>query len=233
MNITVVRFPGTNCEHDLVVTAKDIFGSTASVISSSERSLPTNTDLLFLPGGFSYGDYLRPGAMAKICPIMKAIREFAGSGGRVVGICNGFQILCEAGLLPGVLLPNKTIKFLSRPVHVRVENIENYVTGALTVGDVIEMPVAHFDGNYFAEPHVLSEIEGNAQVVFRYCSPSGEVSADSSEWNPNGSCNAIAGVCNKERNVVGFMPHPERRIDLQKSKPGCSNHEHIRSLFTG
>ncbi len=214
MKVGLVLFPGTNCDHDVVVASNDLFGADPEVISSRSRELPANLDLLFLPGGFSYGDYLRAGAMAKVSPIMKSVKEFGEKGGKIVGICNGFQILCEAGLLPGVLLPNKTTRFISRPVTLKVENSETYLTNSLSKGDLITAPIAHFEGNYFAAPEVIKELEENNQVLFRYCSSEGEVNHEDPNCNPNGSANSIAGITNAKGNILGFMPHPERAIGV-------------------
>jgi phosphoribosylformylglycinamidine synthase len=170
-------------------------------------------DLVVLPGGFSYGDYLRTGALAKLSPVMQAVKEFAGRGGRVLGICNGFQILCESGLLPGALLENVGQRFLSRFVHIRTERSVGFFTSGMEPGGVITCPIAHFQGNYYADPATLAELEANGQVVFRYSGADGSVAPEDRSTNVNGSCNAIAGICNKAGNVVGLMPHPERAVE--------------------
>jgi phosphoribosylformylglycinamidine synthase len=172
-----------------------------------------NADLVVLPGGFSYGDYLRTGALAKLSPVMSAVKDFAAKGGRVLGICNGFQILCEAGLLPGVLLENVGRRFLSQFVHIRTERSAGFFTGGMNPGTVITCPIAHFQGNYYADAATLEELESNGQVVFRYSDSDGNVSPDDRSSNVNGSCNAIAGICNRAGNVVGLMPHPERSVE--------------------
>ena len=214
----IVYFPGTNCEHDLQVAIPKLGGGTPSLISCKDREIPSHITRLFIPGGFSFGDYLRTGAMAKITPIMPAIRDFVEKKqGIVVGICNGFQILCEAGLLPGVLLPNRTTKFLSHPISLKVEDTSTPLTAHLKKGEVITVPIAHFEGNYFAEPDVIADIEENNQVLLRYCSIDGEVDSSSKEANPNGSIHSIAGIRNREGTVFGFMPHPERVLDMPLS----------------
>jgi phosphoribosylformylglycinamidine synthase I len=166
--------------------------------------------MVIVPGGFSYGDYLRAGALARFSPVMKAVERFAASGGLVLGICNGFQILVEAGLLPGALMRNRSLKFICKEVFLRVENPRLPYTGLYQKGQVIRLPIAHADGNYYVDPGTLSEMKRRDQIVFRYCSPEGEVSE---EHNPNGSAEAIAGVCNASGNVLGMMPHPERRAE--------------------
>ncbi|MCB0331082.1 MAG: phosphoribosylformylglycinamidine synthase subunit PurQ [Bdellovibrionales bacterium] len=213
MRSAVVTFPGTNCEHDIEVLVQSVTGALPQKVWAKDRTLPDDTEVLFVPGGFSYGDYLRCGAMAKVSPVAAAIREFAASGKPVVGICNGFQILCELGLLPGVLLPNRTTKFLSRMVSMKVESTNTPITARLDKGEVFTVPIAHFDGNYFATADEVKRLEDNDQVVFRYCGLNGEVDHESPLLNPNGSVNSIAGVRNEAGNVVGYMPHPERIIE--------------------
>ena len=166
-----------------------------------------NCDAIIVPGGFSYGDYLRTGAIAKFSPVMEAVRNFAASDGLVLGICNGFQILCESGLLPGALMRNVGLKYVCKPVQVRVENAETPFTGACRQGDVLTIPIGHMEGNYFCDQATLAELKRNQPIVFRYCSPAGEITADA---NPNGSLENIAGICSPGRNVLGMMPHPER-----------------------
>jgi phosphoribosylformylglycinamidine synthase len=170
-------------------------------------------DLVVLPGGFSYGDYLRTGALAKLSPVMQSVKDFASKGGRVLGICNGFQILCEAGLLPGVLLENVGRRFLSQFVHIKTEKSVGFFTSGIEPGKVITCPIAHFQGNYYADEATLKEIEANGQVVFRYSDAQGNVAPDDRSANVNGSCHAIAGISNKAGNVVGLMPHPERAAE--------------------
>jgi phosphoribosylformylglycinamidine synthase I len=224
VNTAVVSFPGTNCDHDISVLVKALSGHEPIRVWATDRSLPKNLDLLFIPGGFSYGDYLRCGAMAKVSSIAPAIIDYAERGGNVVGICNGFQILCELGLLPGVLLPNRSTKFLSRIISMQVASHDSVVTSQLSPKEVFHVPVAHFEGNYFASEEALKEIEDNNQVIFRYCSPEGLIDEASTEWNPNGSCNAIAGVRNASGNVVGYMPHPERIFEpeIDPSRTGAA-----------
>ena len=211
MKVAVVLFPGSNCDHDICYLFGSVLSCDVDVVWHRESSLG-DPDLVMIPGGFSYGDYLRCGALAKVSPIMKAVKEFAAKGGAVLGICNGFQILCESGLLPGVLLQNVRRKFLSQFVDIKVENTSTPFTKALEVGSVINCPIAHFEGNYFADSDTIRSLEDNNQVIFRYCSGDGEVDSSSLVSNPNGSINSIAGISNEEGNVVGMMPHPERAI---------------------
>ncbi len=206
MTFGVVRFPGSNCDFDTVHALRDVLKRKTVLLWHKDHDL-RGVDCVVLPGGFSYGDYLRSGAIARFSPIMQEVRAFAAAGGRVLGICNGFQILCESGLLPGALLRNKGLKFLCQHVQIRVENVRTDFTRALRKGQVLRIPIAHFDGSYYAPPRVLREIERRGQVVFRYCDPDGEVTAAA---NVNGSLNAIAGVRNDRGNVLGLMPHPER-----------------------
>ena len=208
MKAGVVVFPGSNCDHDMQHVLGTVLGGEVSLLWHKESDIGKQ-DLLVIPGGFSYGDYLRTGALAKLSPVMESVRRFARAGGPVIGICNGFQILCEAGLLPGALLQNVSMRFLSQFVHVRVEQKQTPFTSGLKRGAVITCPIAHGEGNYYASDAELDRIEGEGQVVFRYCGPDGEVKGDPIS-NPNGSARSIAGVCNAERNVVGMMPHPER-----------------------
>lgn len=212
MKVSVVVFPGSNCDHDMVYTYGTLLGADVTTIWHRERALGA-PDLVVIPGGFSYGDYLRTGALARLSPVMEEVVAFAKRGGAVLGICNGFQILCEAGLLPGALLQNISMRFLSRFVHIRTESTETLFTQKFDIGHILHCPVAHFDGNYFADPATIKQIEDNGQVVFRYCDQFGEVDPASREVNPNGSINAIAGISNRERNVVGMMPHPERAVE--------------------
>ena len=209
MKVAVVVFPGSNCDHDAYHAAKDVLGQDAEYIWHKDTDLK-GADVVILPGGFAHGDYLRTGAMARFSPIMQAIRAFAGTGGPVVGICNGFQILLEAGLLPGAMLRNRSLKYQCEYVHVRVEQTDTPFTRGALVGQVLRIPIGHGEGNYFAPPEMLTAIEANRQVVLRYTDPDGRVG---DAWNPNGSVNGIAGVCNERRNVVGMMPHPERACE--------------------
>ena len=206
MKVGVVVFPGSNCDHDTYHALKHVCGQEAQFVWHKDSDL-RGLDAVVLPGGFAYGDYLRTGAIARFSPVMRAVTEFAGQGGTVLGICNGFQILQEAGLLPGAMLRNRTVKFLSQPVHVRVERDDTAATAGISVGTVLTMPIAHGEGNFYVADDELERLEQAGQVVFRYTTKDGRLS---DEVNPNGSLHAIAGVCNRERNVVGLMPHPER-----------------------
>jgi phosphoribosylformylglycinamidine synthase len=206
VTVGIVVFPGSNCDHDTYHVLKHVVGQEARFVWHKDEDL-RGLDAVVLPGGFSYGDYLRTGGIARFSPVMQAVQAFAKRGGPVLGICNGFQILQEAGLLPGAMLRNRDVKFLSVPVHVRVERDDTIATAGLAPGTVMTMPIAHGEGNFYAEPEDLARLEGEGQVVFRYTDQGGRVTeAD----NVNGSANAIAGVTNRERNVVGLMPHPER-----------------------
>lgn len=207
----IVVFPGSNCDHDAHYVVEKILNQDAKLIWHKEGSVG-DVDVIILPGGFSYGDYLRCGAIARFSPIMKDIVRFANNGGLVIGICNGFQILTEAGLLPGVLLRNKSLLFVCKYVYLKVENADTKFTNQCSKGDVLEIPVAHGEGNYYAEKDVLKKIEDNNQVVFRYCDKSGNLT---DEANPNGSLNNIAGIVNERGNVLGMMPHPERASDSE------------------
>ena len=209
MKVGVVVFPGSNCDHDTYHVVKHVMGQEACFVWHKDASLG-DVDAVILPGGFAYGDYLRTGAVARFSPIMRAVTEFAARGGPVLGICNGFQILQEAGLLPGAMLRNKTVQFLSMPVHVRVETSDTIVTGGIPPGTVLTMPIAHGEGNFYLPEHELDRLEGEGRVVFRYVTADGRMTE---EANVNGSSRAIAGVCNEKRNVVGLMPHPERAAE--------------------
>jgi phosphoribosylformylglycinamidine synthase len=209
VKFAVIVFPGSNCDHDAHYAATHVLGQSADLIWHKDVDLK-GADVVILPGGFAHGDYLRTGAMARFSPIMGAVRAFAERGGPVLGICNGFQILLEAGLLPGAMLRNRGLKYRCEHVHVRVERIDTPFTVNARAGQVLRIPIGHGEGNYFAPPDLLQSIESNGQVVFRYTDPTGRVDDD---WNPNGSLNGIAGVCNASRNVVGMMPHPERACE--------------------
>ena len=209
MKFGIVVFPGSNCDEDALHTARDVFGQEADYLWHKDTDLK-GSDVVILPGGFAHGDYLRTGAMARFSPIMGPVREFAERGGPVLGICNGFQILLEAGLIPGAMLRNRSVKFQCEQVHLRVEQIDTPFTSACRKGQVLQMPIAHGEGNYFAEPDVIARLEANRQVVFRYTNAEGEVT---DEANPNGSAAAIGGLCSEARNVVGLMPHPERACE--------------------
>ena len=210
MTFAVIVFPGSNCDHDAYHAAKDVLGQQAEYIWHKETDLK-GADVVILPGGFAHGDYLRCGAMARFSPVMREVQAFAARGGPVLGICNGFQVLLEAGLLPGAMLRNRSLKFQCEQVHIRVEQTDTPFTLACRRGQVLQIPIAHGEGNYFAEPDVIARIEANRQIVFRYTNAAGEVR---DEANPNGSAAAIAGICNETRNVVGLMPHPERACEL-------------------
>ena len=206
MKVGVVVFPGSNCDHDTAHVLGTVCGQDVRLVWHKESDLGS-LDAVVLPGGFSYGDYLRTGAIARFSPVMRAVGEFARKGLPVIGICNGFQILQEAGLLPGAMLRNAGVKFLSQPVHVRVERNDTPATAGITPGTVLTMPIAHGEGNFYATPEELARLEGEGQVVFRYTTRDGRLDPAA---NVNGSAGAIAGVCNPQRNVVGLMPHPER-----------------------
>jgi phosphoribosylformylglycinamidine synthase I len=205
----VVVFPGSNCDHDAYHALKEIFHQDVRFLWHKDSSLE-GVDAVILPGGFSYGDYLRSGAIARFSPIMKEVIAFANGGGMVMGICNGFQILCEAGLLPGSLLRNAGLTFLCRDVHLRVEHTNSAFTSACREGEVLKIPIAHGEGNYYADADTLAGLERNNQIIFRYCDPGGAVNGES---NPNGSLENIAGIVNDRGNVMGMMPHPERASD--------------------
>jgi phosphoribosylformylglycinamidine synthase len=209
IKIGIVVFPGSNCDHDAHYVAETIMEQDARLIWHKEASIG-DVDVVILPGGFSYGDYLRCGAIARFSPVMKDVVRFANNGGLVIGICNGFQVLTEAGLLPGVLLRNKSLLFICKYLHLRVENANTKFSNKCEPGDVLEIPIAHGEGNYFTDPETLKRIEDNQQVVFRYCDRSGQLT---DEANPNGSINSIAGIINENGNVLGMMPHPERASD--------------------
>ena len=210
MKFAVIVFPGSNCDHDAHHAASAVLGEQAELIWHKSTSLG-NADAVILPGGFAHGDYLRTGAIARFSPIMQAVTRFASEGGPVLGICNGFQVLLEAGLLPGAMLRNRDLHFRCEQVYVRVEQTDTPFTAACTPAQRLQLPIAHGEGNYFAPPEVVETLERNRQVVFRYVTAAGHVT---SEANPNGSVNNIAGICNEARNVVGLMPHPERACEL-------------------
>lgn len=206
MRFGVVVFPGSNCDYDCWWAIKEAVGEEVDFIWHKEKNL-TGFNCIVLPGGFSYGDYLRVGAIARFSPIMKKVEQFAQKGGLLIGICNGFQILLEAGLLPGAMRKNSNLLFICKYVHVRVENPDTPFTNLCRKGQILHTPVAHFDGNYYTTPDVLSNLKKNSQIILRYCNKDGEVTEKA---NPNGSLDAIAGICNQEGNVLGIMPHPER-----------------------
>jgi phosphoribosylformylglycinamidine synthase len=210
VKFAVVVFPGSNCDHDAYHAAKHVLGQEAEFIWHKDTSL-RGADVVLLPGGFAHGDYLRTGAIARFSPVMQEVSRFASTGGPVLGICNGFQVLLEAGLLPGAMLRNRSVKFQCEHVFVRVEQTDTPFTVECRPGQVLRIPIAHGEGNYYAEPDVIARLETNRQVVFRYVDTAG---AATSEANPNGSVHNIAGLCSDTRNVVGLMPHPERACEL-------------------
>ena len=219
MKFGVVVFPGSNCDEDALHAARDVFGQDADYIWHKDADLK-GADVVVLPGGFAHGDYLRTGAMARFSPIMASVRAHAERGGPVIGICNGFQILLEAGLLPGAMLRNRGLKYRCEHVYVRVEQIDTPFTCAAKRGDVLRIPIGHGEGNYYAPADTLERIMKNRQIVLRYTDPKGRLD---DEWNPNGSVNAIAGICSESRNVVGMMPHPERACEpLLGGVDGCA-----------
>lgn len=206
MKFGVVVFPGSNCDDDMMHVLGTVLGAEVHKLWHKDTSLEhyTSEDCIVLPGGFSYGDYLRAGAIARYSPIMQSVISFANNGGKVWGICNGFQILCESGLLPGALVRNRDQKFISKNIHLRVETTDSLITSKCTEGQVLKMPIAHAEGRYITDNQGLAELQANDQVLFRYCNPNGELFSD------NGATDYIAGICNKDRNVFGMMPHPER-----------------------
>lgn len=210
MKFGVVIFPGSNCDYDTFNVLKEILKQNSVFLWHKDHNLK-NTDCVILPGGFSYGDYLRSGAIAKFSPLMQEIQEYAFKGGLVLGICNGFQILLELGLLPGAMLRNKNLKFLCQFVHIELENDETPFTKKGKKGQVLKIPIAHYEGNYYAPPDIIQELEINNQIVFRYSDAQGRISK---EANINGSLGNIAGIINKQGNVMGMMPHPERAFEV-------------------
>ena len=207
MKFGVIVFPGSNCDHDCYHVAKHVMGQETDYIWHKDRPSLEGYDCVVIPGGFSYGDYLRPGAIARDSPITDEIKKYAESGGLVIGICNGFQILIETGLLPGVLMRNRSLKFICEDVHLKVENRDTPFTSEYSKDEVVKIPIAHHDGNYFADMDTLKKLKENNQIIFRYSTAAGDVTV---EANPNGSVLNIAGICNEKRNVLGMMPHPER-----------------------
>lgn len=209
MKIGVVVFPGSNCDHDAFYAAGALAGQEAAFLWHESADLQ-GVDAIVIPGGFSYGDYLRTGAIAQFAPVMESIKRFAHAGNPVLGICNGFQILCESGLLPGALMRNAGLRYICRQVHLRVEATDTPFTQACQPGQVLRVPIAHNDGNYFADDATLAQLQQQQRIIFRYATPEGEVTRAA---NPNGSRDNIAGICNEGRNVVGMMPHPERACE--------------------
>jgi phosphoribosylformylglycinamidine synthase subunit PurQ / glutaminase len=224
MKSAVVVFPGINRERDMARALKLISGREPNMVWHADTALPPGTDLVVIPGGFSYGDYLRCGAIAARAPIMEAVRTHAAGGGLVLGVCNGFQILCEAGLLPGVLMRNQALKFISRDLFLRVERSDSPFTRGYNAGQVIRVPVAHGEGNYVADAETLARLEHDGRVLFRYAAPDGSLDP---AWNLNGASNAIAGIVNADGNVLGMMPHPENHVEPEM---GCTDG---RGLFAG
>jgi phosphoribosylformylglycinamidine synthase len=210
MKFAIVVFPGSNCDHDAYHAARHVLGQQAEYVWHKDQSLK-GADVVILPGGFSHGDYLRTGAIARFSPIMASVIQFARDSGPVLGICNGFQILLEAGLLPGAMLRNRDLKFHCEHVHLRVEHTDTAFTSLCRPGQVLRIPIAHGEGSYYADPDVLERLEAERRVIFRYVDPAGELTDAA---NPNGSLRAVAGLCNETRNVVGLMPHPERACEL-------------------
>ena len=209
MKFAVIRFPGSNCDQDCHHVLSNLPGAEVEYVWHKDSSVE-GFDVVVVPGGFSYGDYLRCGAIARFSPIMQAVKEFAAKGGLVIGICNGFQILCESGLLPGALVRNRDLHFLCEHVNVRVEQFSTPFTNATCTGTVLEIPIAHGEGCYFADDATLQQLNNQGRVILRYCDEQGRTNAAS---NPNGSCQNIAGICNEGGNVFGLMPHPERAAD--------------------
>ena len=210
MKAAVLVFPGINRERDMARTLEIVSGRAPAMVWHAETELPAGTDLVVIPGGFSYGDYLRCGAIAARSAIMDAVRAHAAKGGLTLGVCNGFQILCEAGLLPGVLMRNARLRFICRDVYLRVENSKSSFTRGYNAGQVIRVPVAHGEGNFIADADTIARLEGEGRVLFRYCSPEGKLDE---AWNVNGATDAIAGIINERGNVLGMMPHPENHVE--------------------
>lgn len=207
MKVTILQFPGTNCEYD-TKSAFESLGATTEILWHKSDKIPSDTNLLVVAGGFSYGDYLRSGAIATFSPVMQAVIKYANDGGKVLGICNGFQVLAEAGLLPGALMRNSGLHFISKHHYLKVINSDNIFLKELSSDDVVNLPIAHHDGNYYINSGELQELYANNQVLLKYSDKDGNIS------NPNGSVDSIAGVCNREKNVFGLMPHPERAMEL-------------------
>ncbi len=224
MKSAVLVFPGINRERDMARALRLISGREPAMVWHAETALPQGTDLVVVPGGFSYGDYLRCGAIAARAPVMDAVRKFAAGGGLVLGVCNGFQILCESGLLPGILMRNAGLKFICHDVHLRVERSDTPFTRGYNAGQVIRVPVAHGEGNYAADADTIARLEGDGRVLYRYCSPTGEVG---DTHNINGAAASIAGIVNERGNVLGMMPHPENHVE---DIMGCTDG---RGLFAG
>ncbi|HWF43797.1 MAG TPA: phosphoribosylformylglycinamidine synthase subunit PurQ [Candidatus Kapabacteria bacterium] len=244
MKTKVIVFPGSNCDHDAMHAVKNVLGEPdTEFVWHKEASIGREVDLVILPGGFSYGDYLRTGAIARFSPVMKDVIRYANEGGTVLGICNGFQVLCESGLLPGVLIRNESLKFICKEIYLKVEQSDTRFTSEYEQDEIIRIPIAHGEGNYIATEEVLADLEANDRVVFRYADRDGSVSLAA---NPNGSRNNIAGIINKEGNVLGLMPHPERACEsmlgsadglkvfqsLRNNIQNISNHFHEQAVST-
>jgi phosphoribosylformylglycinamidine synthase len=230
MKFGVIVFPGSNCDDDMVHVLGDVMGQEVVKIWHKELALPKKLDGVVLPGGFSYGDYVRAGAIAQFSPIMKAVQKFAEAGGLVFGVCNGFQILCECGLLPGVLLRNQNLQFICKNIYIKPVTNESPITEGLDLDKALKIPIAHADGRYFADEKTLNALEQNNQVLFRYCDAEGNVTEAS---NPNGALRNIAGICNAKRNVFGMMPHPERASeDVLGNTDGRGLFESMLKLVT-
>ena len=228
MKFGIVLLPGSNCDHDALHVTKDVLGADAELLWHKETDLK-GADCVIIPGGFAYGDYLRAGALAKFAPIMEPIKRHAAAGGLVLGICNGFQVLTEVGLLPGALMRNEHLRFVGRDVHIRTEETDTPFTTELAKGQVLRVPIAHGEGNYFADDETLDVLERNRQVIFRYSDAEGRVTR---EANPNGSARGIAGICNDGRNVLGLMPHPERCSDsILGNQDGLAMFRSIANAF--
>ncbi|MXP64059.1 phosphoribosylformylglycinamidine synthase subunit PurQ [Roseomonas sp. M0104] len=229
MNAVILLFPGTNRERDMAIALEKATGRKPAILFHQETALPPGTDLVVLPGGFSHGDYLRCGAMAARSPIMPAVQDFAARGGHILGVCNGFQILAEAGLLPGALLRNASLRFLSMDCHLRVERTDTPFTSRWQQGEVFRAPMAHGDGNYFADDATLERLEKDGRVAFRYVTPGGEVTEAA---NRNGARNNIAGIVSENRRILGMMPHPEDLVDpLMGGTDGLPLFESIADTF--
>ena len=230
MKFGVIVFPGSNCDHDAYYALGAVAGQQVTYLWHESADLESS-DAVILPGGFAFGDYLRTGAIARFSPVMESVTRFAQSGGLVLGICNGFQILCEAGLLPGALMRNAGLKYICRAVHVRVETTDTPFTNACRKGEVLKIPIGHMEGNYFCEPETLELLQRENRVLFRYCDPQGRTTA---EANPNGSLDNIAGICNEGRNVCGMMPHPDRSSEIQLgSADGLKVFQSLVGALTG
>ncbi len=228
MKFGVVQFPGSNCDQDPHWVLSQVARQPVTYLWHESQDLE-NCDAVIIPGGFSYGDYLRTGAIARFSPVMEAVRKFASGGGLVLGICNGFQILCESHLLPGALLRNAGLRYICKPVWVRVENANTPFTSACRPGEVLQIPIGHMEGNYFCDQPTLRQLREQERIVFRYCTPMGDVNASA---NPNGSLDNIAGICNEDGNVLGMMPHPERSSEaLMGATDGLKIFESMVSAF--